>query len=177
MHRDVVLASCPSHTQSCVYLSQGPEDARCTPVHSELPSSTPVFQMLAACVPGLRRLRDEKHPACIERMRAAAKLEKPNHEHKSASALSDNFPLHCAGPMTIAVVGAGACSVPAHLAHNNDNVLIHAVDIDARAAPILVPTLATLEALCMRGIYLKILVDRESSEAISRVVSNAIGAP
>lgn len=132
MCRDVVLASSPTHTQSCVLLNPGP-GGEYTPVHSQLPSSTPVFQMLAACVPGLWWLRDEKHPVSFERRKNAEKPKKPKHARKFDSALADDSPLYCVGPMNIAVIGAGACSVPAHLVQNNDDVVVHAVDIDERA--------------------------------------------
>jgi hypothetical protein len=133
--RDVVLASSPSHTQSCMSLGQN-KDGSLLPDHSKLPSSTPVFQMLAACVPGLWWLRDERHAFHLERQKKETpKLKRPKHERKFVSSFSDNSPLHCVGPLKIAVIGAGACSVPAHLVHGNDDVFVHAVDIDERAAP------------------------------------------
>ena len=128
--RDVVLNSCPGHTQSCVTLKQA-ENGELGLDHSQLPRSTPVFQMLAACIPGLQGLRQQHHPNTLE-------LQAPTHKDLQRSerqSHSDESSLHQVGVkvnMNIAVIGAGACSIPAHLTHGSDDVVVHAVDVDER---------------------------------------------
>lgn len=120
--RDVVLNSCLGHTQSCVTLTPGP-NGELQADHSQLPDSTPVFQMLAACVAGLQGLRDLRHPN-------APKLQTQRSSQNQQASLDSTA--RQVGTINVAVIGAGACSVPAHLTHGNDNVFVQAVDIDKR---------------------------------------------
>lgn len=120
--RDVVLDSCLGHTQSCVTLTPGP-NGQLQADHSQLPDSTPVFQILAECVAGLQGLRDLRHPN-------ARKLQAQRSSQNQQLSLDSTA--RQVGAINVAVIGAGACSVPAHLTHGNDNVFVHAVDIDKR---------------------------------------------
>ena len=96
--RDVVHRSSPRFTQSTILLREAADGMR-HPVHTRLPATPAVFQVLAATVPTLLELR-----------RAAG------------CSTSD---------IKVAVIGAGACAVPAALAEVHSEVAVDAVDIDA----------------------------------------------
>jgi hypothetical protein len=123
--RDVVLASQPTHTQTCMLLepAQGEgENGVAAPGklrvnHARLPDSTPVFQLLAAAVPLL---------SC---------LHKSQQETRRGAREASYSPEQCTlQRVRVAVIGAGACAVPAVLHRLHSNVLIDAVDIDKRAS-------------------------------------------
>jgi hypothetical protein len=106
--RDLVSLACPQYTQSTMLLSEDESgEKRC--LHASMAVDPPIFALLAAAVPVLRALQVNKSNA--------KSVARPVEEQNST--------------IKVAVIGAGAGTVPSSLVARHKDVQVVAIDIDA----------------------------------------------